>query len=121
MIFQDEIENVCSTCRYKHKFKYCHIWGDISLSVLSVLKTLLLNKYMIIRMISDIIKMVREVYGAINDKDLHLRDHYYTDDACLVPPGKPTECFGMKKPDCQVVQIFKRPCRHCMKIQTMNK
>ena len=29
-----------------------------------------------------------------NNKDLHLLDHFYTENACFVPPGKPVTCSG---------------------------
>ena len=45
-------------------------------------------------MILDITKRLDEIYEAIEHKDLHIQDHFYTPGACLVPPEKPINCLG---------------------------
>ena len=39
---------------------------------------------------------IKDFFHAVNNKDLHLMDHFYTEDACIVPPGKPVTCSGNK-------------------------
>ena len=44
----------------------------------------------------EIIKTLAEGYKAVNNKDPKLWEHFFTEDACIVPLGRPVHCKSIK-------------------------
>ena len=44
----------------------------------------------------EIVRKIKEVFEGINHKDRELWTHFFTEDACIIPPDFPVDCKGIR-------------------------